>query len=739
VTVVNPNPSADNDGIFTSYAALAIALIGDIKGACLLDPALRRSGEFGDLTAAAAARWIRSLRSTSDPAAPLQIADQSAGRQFTAIPLSLADGTLLGTFCINQVSTLIPSEGPSGAIALTRRLKPLLDCIQRDLRTANSAGRQVKQLTEHSADLEWLFKVTAGPHVVANNRRLLEELLDAATQRMSSELGVLFIPDKRLTILHENDIEPAVELREAWEQTKSHLMSWVQRQHKPLVVNRVGHGKPESVRCKVLCVPLVKENDRVIGTLAFFNGPDRNDFPGRQVILAQHIARQVVSIAEAQFDLMTGLYTRAGLDQMAVAGDDDITSVDSSVLYVDIDHMHVLNELHSFDLGNELIIRVADLLVPPLLPPDALAARISGDRFAVVLPNCDSKVAVTIAEQLKIAAGKIAIGPSKETFDISISTGISALLPMPDGLARAIAAAEIACKTAKNRGRNRIEVYTFEDTSMMRRHADALAVGQLRSALKQDRLLLYAQRITPLQNKSLPGGYEILLRLREADGSLVGPGPLIEAAQRYQILPSVDRWVMLRALEMLSPYRGMLKSRQLGMSINVSGQSMGDEAFIQQFTEALKGANLPKACVNLELTEQAAISNLNRAGKIVQHLGAVGCRFALDDFGTGSNSLTVLKALQIYRVKIDGSFVLDILTNRNSQATVRAIVELAKGMGIETVAEYVETMEIAQELKRLGVDYAQGYAFSRPEPLNDLLTQLASDESQRLHRLFLET
>jgi EAL domain-containing protein (putative c-di-GMP-specific phosphodiesterase class I) len=310
---------------------------------------------------------------------------------------------------------------------------------------------------------------------------------------------------------------------------------------------------------------------------------------------------------------------------------------------------------------------------------------------------------------------------------------------MPDGLARGIASAEIACKTAKKHGRNRVEVYAFEDISMMRRHADALAVGQLRSALKQDRLLLYAQRITPLQNKSLPGGYEILLRLREVDGSLVGPTPLIEAAQRYQILPSVDRWVMLRAFEMLSPYRGMLRSRELGMSINVSGQSMGDEIFIQQLTQALTGANLPKTCVSLELTEQAAISNITRAGEIVKQLGAAGCRFALDDFGTGSNSLSVLKALQIYRVKIDGSFVRDLLTNRNSQATVRAVVELAKGMGMETVAEYVESMDLAQELTRLGVDYAQGYAFGRPEPLSEVLTHLATDESQRLHRLFLDT
>jgi EAL domain-containing protein (putative c-di-GMP-specific phosphodiesterase class I) len=230
-----------------------------------------------------------------------------------------------------------------------------------------------------------------------------------------------------------------------------------------------------------------------------------------------------------------------------------------------------------------------------------------------------------------------------------------------------------------------------------------------------------------------------LLRLRETDGTLVAPGPLIDAAQRYQILPSIDRWVVQRALQMLGPHRSMFRSRGLSMSINVSAQSIGDEAFVQQFTRLLKDANLPRGCVSVELTEQAAITNLTRAKEMVSRVRALGCELALDDFGTGANSLTYLKALQVSRVKIDGSFVRDIVSDRNSQATVRAIVELAKGLGIQTVAEYVENDVIAREVGLLGVDYAQGYGVGKPEPLSDLLDVLTRDESQRLHRLFLET
>jgi diguanylate cyclase (GGDEF)-like protein len=466
--------------------------------------------------------------------------------------------------------------------------------------------------------------------------------------------------------------------------------------------------------------------------------PAMPDFLARHVFLARHIGRQAASLVEAQFDLMTGLYTRSGLDQM-YQGFEDADCLDRSVVYIDIDHMHVTNELHGFELGNELIVRVADILATPTLPEDSLAARISGDRFAVVLPKASPTEAVAVAKKVQTAVSKLVIGPSKEVVDISVSCGVASLLPMPEGLARAIAAAELACKTAKNRGRNRVELYAFEDGSMMRRHRDAILVGQLRSALKADRLILYAQRIAPLQDRTLPGGYELLLRLQETDGTLVAPGPLIDAAQRYQILPSVDRWVVQRALQMLAPHRGMFRTRGLSMSINVSAQSIGDEAFIQQFTRLLKEANLPHGCVSVELTEQAAITNMAKAKEMVSRVKALGCELALDDFGTGANSLTYLKALQVGRVKIDGSFVRDIISDRNSQATVRAIVELAKGLGIRTVAEYVETETIAQEVRRLGVDYAQGYGIGKPMPLAELLEDLTRDESQRLHRLFLET
>jgi diguanylate cyclase (GGDEF)-like protein len=444
-------------------------------------------------------------------------------------------------------------------------------------------------------------------------------------------------------------------------------------------------------------------------------------------------------LVDSQFDLMTGLYTRDGLEQMFARSSEQEGGALGSVIYVDVDHMHVVNELHGFELGNELIVRVSELLVPPTVPPSAVGARLSGDRFALVMSEIDSDVAVKVAGALQHAARRLKLGPSQDPVEVSLSCGVAALVSMPQGLARALAAAELACKGAKKHGRDRVELYACQDDSMMRRHNDVVAVGKLRTALRTDGLVLHAQRIVPLQSKRLPGGYEVLMRLRDKDGSLVSPGPLITAAQRYQLLPSVDRWVVTRALQMLASYRSVLKSSGLSISINVSGQSIGDEAFTTLFTEQLKSARLPAGSVMVEITEQAAVASLPRASDMVARMATMGCKIALDDFGTGANSLAYLKGLQVSRVKIDGSFVRDIISNRRSQATVRGIVELAKGFSIDTVAEFVENAEIADMVRKLGVDYAQGYAFGRPEPFDKLLADIGRDESRRLHKLFLET
>lgn len=733
------SPTA-TESMFASYAQLTQSLVPHVAGICLLDEKLRSQGEIGPMRADELAKWLRALGWTSKAAARRNPASrrESSDHVLTALPLETSDYGLLGVLCVRQSGAGAAATHARHASLIAQQLRPVLDCLNREIAARQPERSRIQTLTERTAELEWLFKVTSGLGGATDERRVIEELLSAATERLKSGLGVLFVPERRLSLEHERDAAYASTLRASWHQTRPHLLTWAQRQRRPLVMNGAGRSGEPVARCKILSVPIVRESGRVIGILAFFNPPEAPDYRNRHTFLARHLGRQTAGVVEAQFDLMTGLYTREGLEQIYARIPETPERTDRSVIYIDIDHMHLVNELHGFELGNELIVRVADLLCPPQLPEGALAARLSGDRFAVVLPGTDARGAVPIAEQLQAAVKRLVIGPVQDPIEISVTCGAAALVCMPQGLGRALAAAELACKTAKGRGRNRVELYACEDASMMRRHDDVLAVGELRSAFKADRLLLYAQRIVPLQNSRLPGGYEILMRVRGPDGSAVAPGPVIHAAQRYQLLPSIDRWVTQRALSMLAPYRAMLKSRGLSISVNLTGQSIGSDEFTRQLCEDVRTANLPADSLTFEITEQAAVASLARASEMIRALQPWGCRFALDDFGTGSNSLAYLKALPIARLKIDGSFVHDILTSPRSQATVRGIVELARGFSMETVAEFVENDSIADRVRRLGVDYAQGYAFGKPEPLDSVLEGLAREESRRQHRLFLE-
>jgi diguanylate cyclase (GGDEF)-like protein len=728
-------PAIAGSALFESYVQLTEGLLEHVTGVCLLDGQLRSQGEHGGLTAAAITPALRSMAKPGQTRQAPRCLEHSPRLRTSLIPLEQTDGVLLGFFCVQQSAD--DSNAFAGAEATARRLKPVLDCLHRELAAAQPLHSKVRVLTEQTAELEWLFDITGKLSGNREDQGVIAELLRAACGRLDSLLVVLHVPEKQLSVKFSPPGVAAAALEEVWQQTSKHLLTWAERQHRPLVINGGGGQVPARRRPKIMSVPLLRDSGRTIGILAFFRAPDAADFESHQVFLARHLGREAAALVEAQFDLMTGLYTRDGLEQVygKLAEDSD---ANGSVLYLDIDSMDVVNELHGFELGNELIVRVAELLAAPLLPAQALASRLSGDRFAVVLPATEPSQAAEHAARVQAAAARLLIGPAGNPVDVSISCGVAALVSMPQGLARAVAAGEIACKRAKARGRNRVELYSCDDTSIMRRNDDIAAVAQLRSAFKADRLLLYAQRIVPLQNPELPCSYEILMRVRDADGDLVAPGPLIVAAQRYQLLPAIDRRILEGAMQALAPYRGTLLQSKASFSINVTGQSICDEDFINQFAARLAQAHLPRGSVTIEITEQAAVTNLVRASEMIRRLGTMGCRLALDDFGTGANSLGILKSLQVARVKIDGSFVRDVLTDRRSQTTVRAIVELAKGYRIDTVAEYVESVAIADLLRKIGVDYAQGYAFSKPEPLADVLKALGQGEAQKYQELFLE-
>jgi diguanylate cyclase (GGDEF)-like protein len=394
-----------------------------------------------------------------------------------------------------------------------------------------------------------------------------------------------------------------------------------------------------------------------------------------------------------------------------------------SVLYIDVDQLHAINEKSGMHVGDALLGQLGELM-RKRLPPGGFGARISGDRF-VLMVSAVATDAERFAEALREGAEQLAMLQADTRMPVSISIGVAPMEPTAQELAHVLAAAETACKAAKDRGRNRVELYQPSDVSIVRRFADIGVAEQLRDAIDHGRLHLYAQLILPFAAaESARPHYELLLRMFDEKGQTVGPDSFLSAATRYQLMPVIDRWVVNHVIDALQPRAGVLEGKALGFCVNFSGQSLNDDAFGDMLVERVATSGLDPELLCFELTENATVANLAHAEVLMHRLRDLGCGVALDDFGTGLSSLSCLRQLPVTMLKIDGSFVRDVLKDTRAESMVRAIAQLARSMSITTVAEYIETEAISLRIAELGVDYGQGFAIGRPIPLADVLTEL---------------
>jgi diguanylate cyclase (GGDEF)-like protein len=466
-----------------------------------------------------------------------------------------------------------------------------------------------------------------------------------------------------------------------------------------------------------------------MGVLALFNPPSAPNFDSQQTRVAEMLAKRSTNIIQAQYDTSTGLMTRQAFERhagglLASAG----TADSHFILYLDIDRLHVINETFGMHVGDDVIISVADRMAKTL-PAQALSARISGDRLAALIPNSTMEAASVIAEQIRAAAEKIVPRAGQGSFEVSVCLGVAPIGRSDNPLAHALATAEIACKAAKDRGRNRVEMFQDSDQSIIRRHTDIMVIGQLREALDSDGFRLDAQPILPLRGNYGRPRFELLIRMLGERGEIIPPGKFLSSAERYQLMPTIDRWVVRRACELLGVHSASVGEEFARFAINLSGQSLQDESFLGFVIDQLKSSGVPPAVLCFELTETATIGNLAKAQVFMRTLQELGCQFALDDFGTGVSSLAYLKDLSVNYIKIDGSFVRDAVTNARSESMIKAIAQLAKVMCMETIAEYVETDVLRVRMADLGVDYGQGFAMGKAQRLEDLLQELAFYEA----------
>ena len=474
--------------------------------------------------------------------------------------------------------------------------------------------------------------------------------------------------------------------------------------HELALVNREGH-----------CIAIEQ-------SLAAIRDPDMNITGAvvvfRDVSQARKLAQQVNW--QATHDTLTGLYNRnyfdAKLTDMVL--DARESGRQHALLYLDLDQFKVVNDTCGHVAGDELLRQISQLLSAHIRTNDTLA-RLGGDEFGVQLLNCPAEVALRIANQTRHTIGNFRFCWDDKSFGIGVSIGLVEVNSQSDSVEQVLSDADTACYAAKDNGRNQVHVYRTHASEAAVRQSEMEWVTRIQSAIEQQRFRLYFQAIAPVRNQENSSHIEILIRMLDPDGQVISPGAFIPAAERYNLMPAIDRWVIGKVFQLISDNPKVLIENNYQFAINLSGHSLSGGDTLDYICEQLINKKIPRGMICFEITETAAISNLSSASHFIRTLKQQGCLFSLDDFGSGLSSFAYLKNLPVDYLKIDGSFVKDMATDLIDQAMVQSINQIGHVMNLKTIAEFVESEEILQCLKDIGVDYAQGYAIAKPTPLTD--------------------
>jgi len=387
-----------------------------------------------------------------------------------------------------------------------------------------------------------------------------------------------------------------------------------------------------------------------------------------------------------------------------------------ALCYLDLDQFKIVNDTAGHRAGDELLKRLARLLEAQVRDRDTVA-RLGGDEFGVRLDNCPIDKAVAIAEKLVAAVRGLDFSWQERNYEIGVSIGVVPIAGEVQSGEELLTHADVACYAAKDLGRNRVHVYEAGTDGSDPRHREILRAADIQRSLENDKFVLHYQPIFELKNgsSSRPWRYELLVRMLDPDGELVHPVDFIPAAERYGLMHRIDRWVVETAFRKFSRlFPGEPEAR---ISINLSGNSINDPEFLKFLETQFKKFKITPGRVCFEITETAAIRNLDAARELMSRIKAIGGQFALDDFGSGLSSFAYLKSLPVDYLKIDGSFVRNIETDLSDRAMVEAVHSVAETLKLRTVAEYVESERCADVLKQIGIDYGQGFALGRPRGL----------------------
>ncbi len=500
-----------------------------------------------------------------------------------------------------------------------------------------------------------------------------------------------------IQIIHEDTSVPVSSPTVAC--LKNHQIE-VLKNHSALVRN---DGKV--IPIEATAAPMRNDSAEIIGAVMVF----------QDVSQERKLSRQLSY--QACHDMLTGLFNRRMFEEQLEAALLNVAHENRhhALCYIDLDQFKIVNDTCGHVAGDELLRQLSDLLKSCIREGDVIA-RLGGDEFGILLENCALKEAALVAEHVRQTVKDFRFAWKERIFEIGASIGLVGINAENKELATILASADMACYAAKDMGRNRVHVYEPSDAMLTERHGQMHWAGRITKALDENRMVLYEQPVIGIKNSDLQIKHcEVLIRMRDEQDAIIQPDSFIPAAERYNLMVTIDRWVIKQVFIQMGPCSYDIMDKVI--AINLSGTSLVDEGlldYILDMAETYK-TDLHRVC--FEITETAAISNLAKATQFIRALKSRGCKFSLDDFGTGLSSFTYLKNLPVDYIKIDGSFVVDMINDPIDRAMVDAIVRVGHVMKVKVIAEWVEDEKTLVLLKDMGVDYVQGYHLGIPKEI----------------------
>jgi len=602
--------------------------------------------------------------------------------------------------------------------------------LQDEIELQAECNELATELTERYEELNLVYATNQQLEQIEESQDALSQLIHNCVDYLDVGMAVLICRERDLCIHSAKNTVAPIAVEALLGLLTGGVYDHVVSQLDYLVINESDDPMRQTLLAnrddRLLAQPVLDDHGSAIGILAVIDQTSAQIFSNGDKNLLAVMAKKVSRVIHIRHDSLTGLKNRTGFEATLVAALMAAKSRNRRYcfLHVDIDQLHVVNDLLGHHEGDALIRRVARALQSCVRDSDEIG-RLDGDEFAVILADCGVEQARVVAQKISDAVAALKVMSANRQLDVSASIGVASIDLQTGSLVSLMANAEIACKAAKEAGRSEIRVFADDDVALVRRSAEVEWIGRIQGALQEDEFRLYCQPVVPLKDSSASPHFEILIRLQDGD-DVLSPVEFLPAAERYQLMPQIDRWVVRNTLKALDAVWDAVAMHDPVFCLNLSGQSLTNTGFQAFVLEQLERSAVPSHNVCFEITETCAIANIDEATAFMQQIKDTGSKFSLDDFGAGLSSFGYLRMLPVDYLKIDGSFIRDIVADNVSRAMVEAICQIAVTMGLRTVAEFVGDEPTVQLLDGIGVDYVQGFHVGKPAPFGELLDELRS-------------